>query len=69
MVPIWMKLEEVSETTQIAIPTLRRFCAQRRIHPSCGRKFGHVWRFRRSVIEEKGLVLQSTDGGERAEGM
>ncbi len=53
---IWISLEEVCAITGIAPPTLKRKCAARLIHPLCGRKMAGRWKFRREVIEERGIV-------------
>ena len=54
---LWLNVEEVAEILGISIPTIRRFCAEGGISPECGRKFGHLWRFKKHVIENQGLIF------------
>lgn len=53
----WLTLEEMCQLTGIGLQTAKRKCAERRIHPTCGRKMAGRWKFRRSVIEKHGLIL------------
>lgn len=53
----WIDMEEASSLVGVGMSTLKRYCAERRIHPCCGRKMGGRWKFRLDIILEKGLVL------------
>ena len=50
-------MEQVSKETGISLSTLRKWAASGAIDPRCGRRFGYVWRFKRSVIEEEGILV------------
>ncbi len=55
--PYWLNIKQASKLTQISISTLKRRCAAGDISPKCGRRFGRVWRFKRDIILNDGLIL------------
>lgn len=57
--PYWLTMKQVSELTQVSVATLKRKCAAGLIDPVAGRKFGGVWRWKRDVILDRGLIYQN----------
>ena len=53
----WITTEQVAEATGLSLSTLRKWCAAGAINPLCGRRFGRVWRFKRQVIEDEGVIV------------
>ena len=58
---LWLTTRETAVLVGFHISTIMRFCAERRIHPRCGRKMGGKWRFKREVIENEGLILKDDE--------
>ncbi len=57
VLPYWLDMKQVCEITQLSLSTLKRRCAAGEIAPNCGRRFGRVWRFKREVILNEGLIF------------
>ena len=57
MLSYWITLEETALLTGMSISTLRKWSAAGAIDAKCGRRFGYVWRFKRSFIESDGLLV------------
>lgn len=54
---LWIDMKEVSQITGIGIDTLKHWAAARRFHHRCARKQGHLWKFKKKIIEEFGIVF------------
>jgi hypothetical protein len=55
----WLTTKEAAMIVGVHPVTLRKYCAARMIDPECGRMMLGEWRFKRTVIEERGIVLRN----------